>query len=183
MDKPTIPFVPFPKLSRFNRTIYVTEKLDGTNACVYITDEGTIHAASRTRWITPQEDNHGFAHWVEANAEELMQLGPGQHFGEWWGQGIQRTYGLNEKRFSLFNTERWKDARPACCHLVPVLAISNKPVDEVIEQQLNRLKYKGSVAVPGFMNPEGIVIFHSAANMCFKVTLEHDDIPKSLVNA
>jgi hypothetical protein len=30
------------------------------------------------------------------------------------------------------------------------------------------------------MNPEGIVTFHVAANVCFKTTLENDAIPKSL---
>ncbi len=60
---------------------------------------------SRTRWITAQDDNHGFARWVEGNKQELLKLGAGRHFGEWWGSGIQRGYGLQkgEKRFSLFN--------------------------------------------------------------------------------
>ena len=34
-------------------------------------------------------------------------LVPGRHFGEWWGSGIQRGYGLDEKTFSLFNAYRW----------------------------------------------------------------------------
>jgi hypothetical protein len=78
---------------------------------------------SRSRWITPDDDNFGFAAWVEANRDELLTLGPGRHFGEWWGSGIQRGYGLpkGEKRFSLFNVSRWGESRPACCHVVPVL--------------------------------------------------------------
>ena len=51
----------------------------------------------------------GFARWVETNRERLITLlGPGLHFGEWWGSGIQRGYGLTkgDKRFSLFNVER-----------------------------------------------------------------------------
>src|SRR6185436_16764358 len=97
-------FKPFPKIARLSREIVVTEKIDGTNAQVYITDEGEIFAGSRNKWLTAQDDNFGFAKWVEYNKEELLKLGPGQHFGEWWGAGIQRRYNLNTKKFSLFNT-------------------------------------------------------------------------------
>ena len=101
-------FAPMPKIARLNREIIITEKIDGTNASVHIvpdfeTGACKVLAASRTRWITPQNDNLGFAAWVEANREGLLQLGPGHHFGEWWGRGINRNYGLTERRFSLFN--------------------------------------------------------------------------------
>lgn len=39
----------------------------------------------------------------------------------------------------------------------------------------------GSVASPGFMNPEGVVIYHAAANTYFKKTIKNDETPKSLV--
>jgi hypothetical protein len=110
-------FKEFPKMPRLSREIIVTEKIDGTNAQVAVVEldgysapgavwEGdglAIYAGSRTRWITPKADNFGFAAWVRDNAEELATLGPGNHFGEWWGAGIQRRYGLTDKRFSLFN--------------------------------------------------------------------------------
>lgn len=72
--------------------------------------EFMVYAQSRTRIIEPgkQTDNAGFATWVRANQVELVRhLGEGLHFGEWWGSGIQRAYGLTEKRFSLFNATRW----------------------------------------------------------------------------
>lgn len=40
----------------------LTEKIDGTNAQVYIADDGRVVAGSRTRWISPEDDNFGFAH-------------------------------------------------------------------------------------------------------------------------
>lgn len=40
-------------------------------------------------------------------------------------------------------------------------------------------KIDGSRAVPGFMNPEGIVVFHEASQTCFKKTIDGDDNPKS----
>lgn len=174
-------FIPFPKIARLSREIIITEKIDGTNASVHISRDGAVRAASRTRWITPEDDNHGFAKWVAANAEELCKLGEGAHFGEWWGPGIQRGYGMREKRFSLFNTKRWSDnaVRPACCHVVPVLAICETFSSEAIQTALNYLEFKGSFASPGFMRPEGIVIYHAASNTLFKKTLEKDEEPKS----
>lgn len=165
-------FEPFPSLHRLSRRVIVTEKLDGTNSQIYISDDGAeILAGSRNKWITPQNDNYGFAGWVERNKTELLKLGPGTHFGEWWGAGIQRKYSIGEKRFSLFNTERWGAERPSCCHVVPILwdgIMDTLKIDSVLEN----LKISGSIASPGFMNPEGIVIFHTAANMAFKKTFD-----------
>lgn len=79
-----IEFVEFPKIARLNREIVVTEKIDGTNAQIFIRPEsdggfefgtdthvdlpdgsqGFIRAGSRTRWISTQDDNFGFAQWV-----------------------------------------------------------------------------------------------------------------------
>src|SRR5690349_12935807 len=115
-------FTPFDKIARWSRNVIITEKIDGTNASVIVSDDGLqLCAASRSRILGPGEDNFGFRVWVEANRDALLTLGPGQHFGEWWGAGIQRGYGLKEKRFSLFNVHRWGEARPACCGVVPVL--------------------------------------------------------------
>jgi hypothetical protein len=172
-------FIPFPKLARLNRDIVITEKLDGTNAQVYITDDGSdMLVGSRTRWITPEADNFGFARWCYENRDELMKLGPGSHFGEWWGKGIQRGYGMEEKKFSLFNTHRWKDSRPACCDVVPILY--EGPFSEgAVVTTVDWLRSSGSVAVPGYMKPEGVVVFHTAANLCFKVTCVDDNKPKT----
>ena len=103
-------FTSFQKIPRFFRDIVVTEKIDGTNAQIWIPEdpEQEIVAGSRNRWITPEDDNYGFAAWVHANANMLRRFGPGKHFGEWYGAGIQRRYGLDHKRFALFNTGRWE---------------------------------------------------------------------------
>jgi hypothetical protein len=170
-------FLEFPKMPRLSREIIVTEKIDGTNAQIGIADDGTIYAGSRSRWITPEDDNHGFARWVAEHADELRELGPGRHFGEWWGSGIQRRYGLSEKRFSLFNVGRWSDVRPACCHVVPVLFRGVFDIAEV-DICLADLRDEGSQAAPGFMRPEGVVVFHVAGNVGFKKTIERDEMPK-----
>lgn len=175
-----LPFVEFPKIHRFNREVIVTEKLDGTNAQILVNDTGTdLIAGSRNKWITPGDDNYGFASWVEEHKKELLTLGPGSHFGEWWGKGVGRNYGLKEKRFWLFNTTRWADpkTRPECCGVVPVLW-NGTMEDMKINEILDKLKLEGSVAAPGFMNPEGIVIFHVASNWMFKKTLDKNDAAK-----
>lgn len=201
-------FIEYPKTPRLFRNITVTEKIDGTNACVVIgpqaphmlaaVDGYGIFAGSRSRWITPAADNHGFARWVLEHAEELMQLGPGRHFGEWWGRGIQRGYGIPEKRFSLFNVARWcahdgepalipsadpralmrcQERAPACCHTVPVL-YKGLFEERTIRAVLEDLQRFGSVAAPGFAKPEGIIVFHESAQRPFKVLLENDGMAK-----
>jgi len=210
-------FQAFPKIARYSREVIVTEKIDGTNAQVMVVETDTIgfpcegagavfehdglalFAGSRKRWITPEADNFGFAKWVRDHAWELLTLGPGRHFGEWWGSGIQRGYGLEkgEKRFSLFNVARWclhgetprqipcgdprtvnrQDALPACVGLVPVLwrgLFDDLDTDHILAD----LAESGSRAAPGFMHPEGVVVFHSAGCVGFKKTLEGDGEPK-----
>lgn len=201
-------FQEFPKMARLTRECIITEKIDGTNAQIHIVrpdipedvynfapdataanrDLGLVmYVGSRTRYITPTSDNFGFARWVSEHASELWALGEGRHYGEWWGQGVQRGYGLTEKRFSLFNTTRWADDRdrekypgdrPTCCHVVPVLyqGLFGPKHDE---NYIAKLRAEGSMAAPGFMKPEGIVIYHVAAGVAFKKTLEKDDQPKS----
>lgn len=153
----TIKFKAWPKIPRIeNKKEFYTEKLDGTNACIIIDEEGNFACQSRSRIITPEEDNYGFAKWAYANKDELMKLGEGHHFGEWWGQGIQRGYGLEEKRFSLFNTHRWGDhnsSTPACISVVPIIYKNS------IEEAKQFLIENGSLAAPGYMNVEGVVIF------------------------
>lgn len=175
-------FHPFNKIPRLNREVIVTEKIDGTNGCVHVAEDGTVTAGSRSRWITPEQDNHGFARWVAEHADELRALGPGYHYGEWWGQGIQRKYGLIEKRWSLFNVSKWSDdaMRPACCHVVPVICVG-MDIRAAVEVSLMKLRLDGSLAAPGFMKPEGVVAFHTASGHLYKVTLEHDEAPKGKV--
>jgi hypothetical protein len=176
-------FEGFPSIKRLFRDCVITEKLDGTNAQIFIGEDGEIKAGSRNRWLTVGADNFGFAAWVEAHKEELLRLGPGRHFGEWWGQGIQRRYGLDEKRFSLFNVHRWCTANmapeekqciaPACVGVVPLI-YRGPFVTGTVEFVLENLKKLGSVAAPGFMDPEGVVVYHTHSGTLFKATLDGD---------
>lgn len=176
-------FREFPKIARLNRECIISEKIDGTNGCVVVTEDGQVYAQSRNRILITDGDAFGFSLWVERNKDRLRDLlGHGHHFGEWWGPGIQRGYALNKehsntmcKRFSLFNVERWADL-PESDDLktVPVLYRGLFTTQAVLDA-LDKLRSGGSLASPGFMRPEGVVIFHIAANMGFKVTLEKDE--------
>ncbi|MES2460791.1 MAG: RNA ligase family protein [Armatimonadota bacterium] len=191
-------FTEFPKMARLSRDCVISEKIDGTNAQVYIEElpddtvmpthtpivavagKLLIYAGSRSRLITPEDDNFGFARWVKDNAEQLALLGPGRHFGEWWGSGIQRGYGLpkGEKRFSLFAIDRYKDSP---LEKVPGLAVVPELYrgefdTMIIKSKLRLLDVLGSKAAPGYDNPEGLIIYHEASREVFKLTF--DDTPK-----
>lgn len=145
-------FQAWPKIPRWQNESYViTEKIDGTNGCIIITEYGDIFAQSRTRILdeTSDGDNYGFCKWVLGNKDDLLSLGEGYHYGEWWGCGIQRNYGLTERRFSLFNV--WMHEIPECVSKVPVIGTK-------LADCITNITELGSKAVPGFMKPEGLVI-------------------------
>lgn len=195
-----IDFVKWAKIPRFNREWEVTEKIDGTNGILLWSEEyhpeyclGAVkdftdgepelflYAGSRTRWLTRKADNHGFANWASDYAPALATLGKGRHFGEWWGAGIQRRYGLEGKRFSLFDVNKYNDMpMPAQVSTVPLIARVTSPgLDYKIEGILNDLRATGSYAAPGFDKPEGIVLRHSQSGDRFKILLEGDEVAKS----
>lgn len=146
-----------------------------------------MYAGSRKRWIAPEghvsvdgkfikgTDNFGFARWVWQNSSELHALGVGRHYGEWYGKGIQRGYGLDEKRFALFNTARWGEHNPntpACCEVVPVISCGSEQYSP--DQCMRDLAQYGSFAVEGFRDPEGIVVYHTASRTLYKQTFGTD---------
>ena len=196
-------FIAFKKIPRLNREVVITEKIDGTNAQILISptnnpdpsalcampmdvrilDGGTpstifynVYAGSRSKWITPVNDNHGFAKWVLEHVYDLVRiLGVGRFYGEWWGKGIQRGYELEEKRFSLFNPDfEFKSDPMGLVRTVPILYRGN--FDSIwVSKALELLKQDGSHAAPGYDNPEGVVIYHTASGQNFKVTYENDE--------
>jgi len=217
-------FIGCTKMARWSRDVIITEKIDGTQGQICIEEAGEhvllaedvryatvndveymMRAGSKNQWVGLHNDNHGFANWAfERSAELIAGLGAGRHFGEWWGSGIQRGYGLTkgEKRFSLFNVQRWclfghepaviptgdprvtklQSILPECVGLVPIIWRGN--MDDMNPSQiLADLLKSGSHAAPGFDRPEGIVIHHVAGNVSFKKTCLNDNEPKSKVRS
>lgn len=98
----------FPKIGRLTKKCLVTEKINGTNGMIRVHTSPLpnliCQAGSRNRWLTPESDNFGFAKWVAENARDIANiLGPGDHYGEWAGPGIQKNpHDLNCRHFFVF---------------------------------------------------------------------------------
>jgi hypothetical protein len=177
-----IEFKAFPKIKRLvgrdGMTVTVTEKIDGTNGLLMIRD-GEMLVGSRSREIFPNgsikgakgTDNFGFAAWAREHATELLTLGNGDHYGEWYGEGIQRQYGLDYKQFALFNTHRPAESLPKCVSQVPILYQGDyKGIDHIMELW-NILATHGSLAAPTFMNPEGLMVFFHGMRQYLKLPI------------
>lgn len=191
-------FEPFQKIPRLHGNVHVSEKLDGTNACfeyAAIPHSGLkdaaylVGACSRNRRLFElvlghdglpigapvwdgKGDNAGFGAWVLANLDGLRRLGYGRHFGEWYGQGIQRTYGLDHKRFALFRAPKHGVPEGCPVSVVPELDVWGEFDTGRLALLMAELRLSGSHAAPGYMNPEGIVIFHARSGQLFKYTYE-----------
>jgi hypothetical protein len=202
----SLEFTPWAKIPRLtNEEMTITEKIDGTNACVVILPFDTSHhdmvksgyaklyggveaeftfaTQSRKRFIKPGKDtdNAGFAAWAFENMGALIDtLGYGKHYGEWYGRGIQRSYGLMEKRFALFNPWRYTDVELSLdgLQVVPTLYTGNVHAT-AIQDTLYSLREFGSVAVPG-QKAEGVIVQHKLSGSTYKAFVDDDGIPKSL---
>ncbi len=90
-------------------------KLHGTNAGIHIDFANrVVTPQSRERVISVENDNAGFARWVEENKEGLIDElrilvldGPDgvtgvTFYGEWIGPGIQKNVGINQLPHKMF---------------------------------------------------------------------------------
>lgn len=171
-----IEFEKFPKIPRLKHglNITVSEKLDGTNGQIVIPNviipeinpALQILAGSRNRyhkWGDRATDNYDFALWVAEHAADLLALGHGRHYGEWYGRGINRGYDLDERCFALFNTSKPSEYLPFCVEQVPVLYDGEYQGYDHLMSIWKELVETGSHAHDfcGFNRPEGLVIwFH-----------------------
>ena len=169
-----IEFKEWPKIPRGGkRLITVTEKMDGTNACIIIKEGVVVGAQSRKRLITPEDDNYGFAGWVDRNKEELATLGDGYHYGEWTGLGIQKNpHNLENKTFFMFNTHRWfvNPNLPSICMVVPVLYHGTYYENMIEDIMLNLKEEAGCV-----YTPEGIVAYEHTTRTMTKYTFKFSE--------
>jgi len=178
-----VEFRAWPKTPRLFKDVVITEKIDGTNGAIHITEDGDVVAQSRKRLLSLEADNFGFAKWVYDNKATLAEtLGVGTHFGEWWGNGINRGYDCKpgERYFSLFNVNKWGyllDSSPlASLSVVPVLWTGTMDTAAVLDVA-EKLQINGSHARPGYMRPEGICLYHSASNAIFKYPFDKEGAP------
>ena len=159
-----------PRYSGPTQNVVISEKMDGTNACIIIEDGVIVGTQSRKRMITPQDDNYGFAGWVERNNDELLKLGDGRHFGEWVGLGIQKNpHNFDCKKFYLFNSGRWWTDRPSCCEVVMVL-YSGELQDMTVDAVMTELK---GHADQHDYEAEGVIIYYTSKRTYEKATFKN----------
>lgn len=88
-------------------TCYVFPKIDGTNSSVWVNEDGSIRAGSRTRELTIEADNAGFFNAIGQDAKVLayLQKHPTHRlFGEWLVPHSLRTYRDDAwRRFYVFD--------------------------------------------------------------------------------
>ncbi len=159
--------------------VILSEKIDGTNAVINIDTDGNVLAGSRTRWLVDDGsnkwDNYGFGKWVAKNGAELGKLPPGTHYGEWYGKGINRNYGMTDRKLMLFNAPRYIGLQqsgllPSCVELETVIHTCG-PLDlyDHIEFFKQEAEDRGSWHVPGFMKVEGLIVRIPKVDKVFKV--------------
>lgn len=188
---------------RWHKGLTITEKIDGTNACIIIYN-GQVKAQSRKRLITPDDDNMGFAKWVYENAGALTDtLGYGYHYGEWFGPGIQKNpLGVESKRFALFHATKYTEAngyelnKVDGLETVPLL-FHGQASAWTIPSALQGLETYGTKVqgaarrevINAFdekvwvnAKAEGIIVWHKETQQKYKILLEDDAFHKWEVN-
>lgn len=162
-------FKAYPKTQRLsNEIVTIAEKIDGTNGVLHVDHQSrTVLAGSRSKWLindgSRSWDNHGFGAWVKENEEKLLNLPEGLHYGEWYGKGINRNYGMKDRKLMLFNRSRYQNILeegdfPTELELETVISLVS--VSELPEEALRikaRVDKEGSYHVPGFMKTEGVI--------------------------
>lgn len=168
-------FAAWPKTPRVGKSpagVVVTEKMDGTNACIVIENGEIVGIQSRNRFIAPGDDNFGFAKWVAEHADELIKLGNGTHYGEWVGPGIQNNpHNLTEKALYLFNVARPAHTLPECVRQVRVLYEGNVR-DGLVDELMSDLRTHGDL---NEYTPEGIIIYCRKTQTREKATFAHSN--------
>lgn len=88
-------------------TCYIFPKIDGTNASVWLDNNGVIRAGSRNRQLKINKDNAGFYAWVkeQPNIYNYLKAHPDHRlFGEWLVPHSLKTYRDDAwKHFYIFD--------------------------------------------------------------------------------
>jgi hypothetical protein len=68
-----IDFRSFASIERLEGPITIWEKIDGSNSQIFI-DGDKFLIGFRNKWITPDDDNFGFAKWSYENKDALVSI-------------------------------------------------------------------------------------------------------------
>lgn len=177
-------FRPWRSIERYQGIhVQIAEKLHGTSAQVHVQKQldGTLKALAGKRTSYVGTTGHfGFGEFVANNGQALCDsLGEGRHYGEWVGPGVNGQYGLTEKVFVLFNhryhlPKKLAGKLPNRVDVVPVL-YDGPYTPTIIGETMDNLKASGSVFAPGFMKPEGVVLFFPQFNTMQKKVFKPEE--------
>jgi len=154
---------------------YVFPKIDGTNGCVWWDDNG-VHAGSRNRELTLQEDNAGFLAWLIRDdgqpLRDLAERNPGKIvYGEWLVPHTLKVYRDTAWRqfyiFDVYDVENeryisYDEYKVVCEHAIdgglpyiPLLEKVTNPTEKHLQMLVRRNRY---LLQDGADCGEGIVI-------------------------
>ena len=139
--------------------VYVFPKIDGTNASVWMDEDGTLGTGSRKRVVTPEDDNQGFAAYVAKNEALFLDVCGGCHprwrlYGEWLVPHSLKTYRDDSwRKFYVFDVFDEEFARflhvedyyeilvDYDIDVIPIQAIVTNPTQEWLIKQLEANSY------------------------------------------
>jgi len=149
-------------------------KLHGTNAAVQIRNR-KIFAQSRSSYVTPENDNMGFAKWVEENREYFENLSDSNDvitiFGEWCGSGIQKGTAINqigEKIFCVFAVQ-YGDFIDETYNDIVKIEVDTFKINEFLQgPRLNMISLMSNIYSKPWMALEGVVVNFKDDNSLLK---------------
>ena len=104
-------------------TCHIFPKLDGTNASVWLDEEGNLQAGSRNRTLTLQSDNAGFLRWLLESSEgkaieRFLRVNPLMKlYGEWLVPHTLKTYEDEAwRQFYVFDVVEYIEGKDRYIH-------------------------------------------------------------------
>lgn len=104
-----------------NGTVHIFHKIDGTNGCVFLDDEGNLAFGNRTKQLKNGEDNYNFVEHFKQNPttafklKKMLSLLPKRTiiYGEWLIPVFLKTYNKDAwKHFYIFDVVTYPDDLP-----------------------------------------------------------------------
>lgn len=172
-------FKKFPKIYRSEQgKVTITEKIDGTNAGIILSDGVVVGCQSRNRILSLDNDHMGFCKWVEEWKGNLVDLydwtrPPTEEYqyvyGEWAGPGIRKNrHGLAVKTFFVFNPDL--SSSTPNVYNTPVL-YSGTSDGGMVQKTLQTLYDSGSTITPP-KKAEGVVCYWHNTGWLTKETFD-----------
>lgn len=156
-------------------------KLHGTNAGIRINADGTVFAQSRSTIITVENDNAGFAKWVDDNREFFAGNAEDSDiiiYGEWAGPGVQKNTAVNmiEKRMFF----------PFACYVIAddYMDIYPDNLDNLITKHpdIHMIPWETNLIQIDFSNVDNLTVITDELNSLIEKIEQEDPFIKKAFN-